>query len=131
MPENPQRTVIIRLLFCTAIALAAIVWGALFLIAPVWQFSGPAASYTDRDFVSIPSEARQTDRIDINTADADTLMTLPGIGPAKAEAILAWREAHGPFSSLMDLEQVSGISSGMIESWEGLAYAGSSDTETQ
>ncbi|EFB76540.1 hypothetical protein SUBVAR_04909 [Subdoligranulum variabile DSM 15176] len=119
------------MLLCTVIALAAIAWGALFLIAPVWQFSGPTASYTDKDFASVSSETIQTDCININLADAETLMMLPGIGPAKAEAILAWREAHGPFSTLMDLEQVSGISSGMIESWEGLAYVGSSDTQTQ
>lgn len=127
MPKNPERTIATRLLLCTAAALAAIVWGAMFLIAPVWQFSGPAASYSTRDF----SVAEKSAGIDVNMADAETLMKLPGIGPSKADAIIAWREAHGPFCSLTELEQISGISSQMIENWSGLAYAGSSDTETQ
>lgn len=49
------------------------------------------------------------DRIDLNTATADQLETLPGIGPAKASAILRHREQHGPFSVPGDLRDVSGI----------------------
>lgn len=47
--------------------------------------------------------------IDLNSADAYDLDRLPGIGPAKAEAILAYREEHGPFQSVDDLLSVSGI----------------------
>ena len=38
--------------------------------------------------------------IDINTADARTLETLPGIGEVLAESIMAYREEHGPFASV-------------------------------
>ncbi|MET3574709.1 helix-hairpin-helix domain-containing protein [Bhargavaea ullalensis] len=48
-------------------------------------------------------------RVNLNTADAAELMTLPGIGPAKAEAIIAHREQNGPFGSPEDLMQISGI----------------------
>lgn len=48
-------------------------------------------------------------RIDINTADKALLMTLPGIGEAKAEAIISYREANGAFSSGEELMNVSGI----------------------
>ena len=48
-------------------------------------------------------------RVNLNTADAAELMTLPGIGPAKAEAIIAHREQSGPFGSPEDLMDVSGI----------------------
>ncbi|MDR1422168.1 MAG: ComEA family DNA-binding protein [Coriobacteriales bacterium] len=47
--------------------------------------------------------------VNINTADAATLDTLPGIGPATAQRIISYREAHGAFSSIEELKQVSGI----------------------
>lgn len=47
--------------------------------------------------------------VDVNTADASALETLPGIGPSKAQAIIAWRDANGPFKSLDDLDKVDGI----------------------
>lgn len=51
-------------------------------------------------------------RININTATAEELTALPGIGPAKARAIVSYREEHGGFSSPEDLKQVSGIGEG-------------------
>lgn len=47
--------------------------------------------------------------ININTADADALETLPGIGPALAERIITWRTDNGPFASVDALTNVSGI----------------------
>ncbi|PZF61017.1 hypothetical protein DEI92_05205 [Curtobacterium sp. MCBD17_034] len=47
--------------------------------------------------------------VDLNTADATALETLPGIGPALADRIVAWRTEHGRFSSVEDLLDVSGI----------------------
>jgi competence protein ComEA len=47
--------------------------------------------------------------VDLNTADATTLETLPGIGPAMAQRILTWREEHGGFRTVEDLLEVSGI----------------------
>lgn len=109
------------LLAAVAVAMGVILWGALFLIAPVWQFpTGAAVSY------QAPAAGEETapELIDVNTADAEALTALPGIGPAKAAAIIAYREEHGPFSSLAELDEVQGISSRMVESWEGLATAG-------
>lgn len=48
-------------------------------------------------------------RININTATLAQLKTLPGIGDAKAEAVIAYREAHGGFQSTEEIMQVSGI----------------------
>ena len=52
------------------------------------------------------------ERINLNTADLAALQTLSGIGEAKAQAILAYREEHGGFSSVEDLMNVPGIKEG-------------------
>jgi competence protein ComEA len=55
------------------------------------------------------------ERVDPNFADAAELRRLPGIGPAKAEAILAERRRGGPFVSLEDLRRVPGLGPTTIE----------------
>jgi len=48
--------------------------------------------------------------VDINTADASTLASaIEGVGEKKAATIVAYRDAHGPFSSVDDLAEVKGI----------------------
>ena len=63
--------------------------------------------------VSMPgssgSEAAENGRININTASREQLMTLPGIGEARAEAILKYRREAGPFLVIEDIMKVSGI----------------------
>ena len=63
-------------------------------------------------------DAEQNSKININTADAQTLMTLSGIGKAKAEAIIAYREKHGPFSSVGEIRNVKGIKDSVFEAIE-------------
>jgi competence protein ComEA len=54
-------------------------------------------------------------RIDLNSADAARLELLPGIGPVAGEAIVRYRQEHGPFGSLEELERVPGIGPKKIE----------------
>ena len=54
-------------------------------------------------------------RVNINRASKEALMTLPGIGEAKADAILAYRQAEGDFESAESLMQVPGIKEGVFE----------------
>ena len=53
--------------------------------------------------------------VNINTADSETLQTLPGIGEKKAADIIAYREEHGAFSSTEDLKNISGIGDSTFE----------------
>ena len=62
-----------------------------------------------------PEFAAETNALlDLNTADQAALETLPGIGEALAQRILAYRETHGPFSSVDELQAVDGIGPGIL-----------------
>lgn len=54
--------------------------------------------------------------VNINTADAETIArSLDGIGPAKAKAIVTFRDEHGPFKNMDELSQVKGIGPAVLE----------------
>lgn len=83
----------------TAINLARVLSDGEQIVVPV---VGAAAAGTGE---SLPGD----DRIDLNTADQAALESLPRIGPALAERIIAWREENGRFTSIDDLLAVPGI----------------------
>ncbi len=64
---------------------------------------------------SAPPGVAGDGRVNLNTADAATLDTLPGVGPATAAKILAWREEHGHFESIEDLLDVGGIGEAKLD----------------
>lgn len=66
---------------------------------------------------SVPSGSSSSSShvVNLNTADATELQTLPKVGPVLAESIIAWREEHGGFQSVDELDQVSGIGPATLE----------------
>lgn len=114
--RSSQDLPVMPLVAVTLAGLLAIGWGAMFLIAPVWQPGYAAVAYT------MPAAAEADEGpwpININTADAKELMLLDGIGEAKAAAILQYRQQYGRFANVGELENVPGISARMVESWAG------------
>ena len=54
-------------------------------------------------------------RININTASGRLLETIPGIGPAKAQEIMAYRKENGPFETIEEIKEVAGIKDALFE----------------
>jgi len=63
-------------------------------------------------------------KIDLNTASAEQLDTLPGVGPSTAAKIVADRTANGPFRTVDDLMRVPGIGPAKLEALKDLVTAG-------
>ena len=64
-------------------------------------------------------------RIDINTADSVALESLPGIGPVLAARIIEYRTQNGPFQRIEELDNVTGISSKLVDTLGDLITVGS------
>ena len=62
------------------------------------------------------STAVFAEKVNINTADAEQIASaMTGVGESKAQAIVEYREQHGKFKSIQDLEYVDGIGEKTIE----------------
>lgn len=64
----------------------------------------------------LPLAAPAASPVNINTADKETLITaISGVGETKAEAIIQYREKHGPFKSVDEITEVKGIGQGILD----------------
>lgn len=80
---------------------------ALLLTSVCGASSACAEALTTMD--SVEHVASKHTLVNLNAANVEQLMALPGIGKSKAQAIVAYREEQGPFSSVDDLVNVKGI----------------------
>ena len=120
MSENKSKTLVEKLiLFAVFLVFAGIVVAFAFKwnyveddtdAGDVTSFQFITSSKTD-SAVENDGDSSQpiSDKININTATADELDALPGIGPSKAEAIIKYRETESRFFSPADIMNVSGI----------------------
>lgn len=83
------------------------------------DFSLPSMSFPPEQ----GSGGKDDGKVNINTADVQELMTIPGIGPSKAAAIIQYREEHGPFASPETITEVSGIGQKTFEKLESFITA--------
>ena len=85
--------------------------GNIQISALTTQTENPDTSATaDTSVPSSSSASSQNNgKVNINTADLSTLMTLKGIGEVYAQRIIDYRTAHGPFTSIDELMKVEGI----------------------
>ncbi|MCM3710830.1 helix-hairpin-helix domain-containing protein [Sporosarcina luteola] len=83
------------------------------------DFSTPSGSFPPQQGGGVKDDGK----VNINTADVQELMTIPGIGPSKAAAILQYREEHGPFISPEAIMEVSGIGQKTFEKLESFITA--------
>ncbi|MBD90096.1 MAG: topoisomerase [Deltaproteobacteria bacterium] len=82
-----------------------------------------ASSVTLLDRHPEPTAAKSK-LLNVNTASSDQLQALPGIGPKKADAIVSYRSANGPFQQVDDLVQVKGIGPKTLDKLRPLVTVG-------
>ncbi|GEN86404.1 MULTISPECIES: helix-hairpin-helix domain-containing protein [Oceanobacillus] len=88
--------------------LAQIVQDEMVVLIPAVGQEGDPAN-------SLAGEQTNNNKVKINSATREELTQLPGIGPAKAEAIIAHRDNHGQFQKAEDLLDISGIGEKTLE----------------
>lgn len=100
---------IFRMLICLILGSFLSLFSNLVLANTISTTQSPAA-VTENN----PDNSASTASININTADSDALQTVKGLTNKRAQAIIEYRQAHGPFTTVDDLTKVKGINSSLV-----------------
>lgn len=78
-----------------------------------------AAFVEDEMQLQVPDKTQSdlsvSDKVNLNTADKEKLMTLPGVGESKADSIIRYRAENGRFKKIEDIMEITGIKEGLLE----------------
>ena len=88
--------------------------GAAVLVAALW-LGGTGPVRAQEAPAATSERSGLSGVVNVNVAGSEQLLLLPGVGPAKAQAILEYRKAKGPFKKVEDLLGVSGIGARALE----------------
>jgi len=97
--------------------------GLLAALSPHLAFSAPAPAPQGPPITpnqaGAPAGSAAAPAVDLNAADVASLDALPGVGPARARAIVSYREANGPFHAVQELARVPGIGPAALNRLQG------------
>lgn len=89
----------------TAVIYISLILLFLTVTVSVLQWRSSTQGYSLSDY----SSPAQMNRINLNTATAEQLQIIPGIGPVISERIVLYRDTYGPFSEIEDVQNVKGV----------------------
>lgn len=102
--------------------------GLLSALGPHLAFSGPSTPPPVQPITptrpAAPAQAAGLGRVDLNSADVASLDSLPGVGPSRAQAIVRYREANGPFHAVQELARVHGFGPAAMGRLQGRVTVG-------
>lgn len=123
MPDCPMRYkagklsfLLVCLFLCTACGKEKVVFETKEITTEV-NFEEEKTTQETADQITVSEPVVNDEKIqlvNINTADAQTLMTLPGIGETRAAAIIEYRQQEGEFETIEDIMNVKGIKTGIF-----------------
>jgi len=98
-------------------------------IGNITSVAGSATQQGGSPFTVVPTQtggggSNSGDLVNINTASASELESLPGIGPTAAQNIINYRNQHGPFAQIEDIMNVSGIGPSTFDAIQDLITTG-------